>query len=57
MDGVMFFQVCIMIIEVGVALLLLASINRLNKVMQILSPVFQIIKGAAAPDQQGGETK
>lgn len=57
MDGVMFFQVCIMIIEVGIAFLLLAAISRLNKVMAILNPVFSMIKGLAAPDQQGGETK
>lgn len=56
MDGVIFFQVCIMMIEVGVAVLLLASINRLNKIMAFLNPVFSMIKGAA-DQQQGGETK
>ena len=56
MDSVMFFQICIMIIELGIAVLLLSSINRLNKVMAILNPIFAMIKGAA-DQQQGGEEK
>lgn len=54
MDGVMFFQLCIMIIEVGVAVLLLSAISRLNRVMAILSPIFDMLKGVSS---EGGEKK